>query len=632
MPAEALTTFCFALAIGLGAFLVAGRLRVPAIVPLLLFGMLSGPALLGVVRPTALGTSGLKAIVLGAVLVILFEGSLSLRLPALQAHGGPITRLVTLGALVTWFGATLACRLVLGVGWPVAVLTGAILIVTGPTVVLPLLRNVRPNARLREILRWEGILIDPIGAIAAIVTFDFLLAVHRGGEATIGAAVLDYLWMALDGTLFGALGALVIYGGLRAPKLVPRELVTPFALAVMLAAAAGAETVEHESSLFAAVVAGVLLAALSPPHFGEIERFKGELTTVLLAVLFVLLAASLEPAEMAALGWRGVLFVAALQVVRLVCVLVCTAGTDLRWPERLFLAWLSPRGIVAASVASIFGARLVSEGIAGAETIVPVVFLVILATVTVQGLLARPVGSWLGVLAPPRRNIVIAGATPFSVALARALERAGIETVIIERSPSKARAAEDLGAVVYEGDALAPATYADVDLEATGAYLAATTNDEVNGLAAHLASEIIGAEHVLQLPSGEHSFDLIAHESAAMRSPLAFGERFTLASLDRALRQGARIVVHELAAPETAPALRARLGTDFRPLITIEARTGMPSFVSERGARLPAGRVVGIENLPPALLPDDPASPARPTASASAASSGAGELPAEASA
>jgi NhaP-type Na+/H+ or K+/H+ antiporter len=600
MPADPLTTVCLAMAIGIAAFIVGGRLRIPPIVPLLVFGMAAGPGFLGVVHPDSLGPEVMRSLVLGAVLVILFEGSLSLRMDSFRSHGGPITRLVTIGAAVTWLGSLLACHYVLGVPWRASVIIGAVVVVTGPTVVVPLLRTVRPSAKLREVLRWEGILIDPIGAIAAIVTFEFIQA---GASATIGEAFVDYLLRCGVGVALGVLGGIAIDRGLRSKALVRRELSTPFALAVMLACAVGAEAIAHESSLFTAPVAGVVLAALAPPRLDEIERFNGEATTLLLAVLFTLLAASVDPALMRDLGWGALGLLGVLQLVRIACAIVSTTGTGLSWPERLFIGWMAPRGIVAASVASIFGAKLVASGLPGAEQIVPVTFVVIMGTVIIQGLLARRVGMWLGVLAPPQRNVVIAGATPFGVALALALGEAGIEAVVVDRNARKASWAEDLGALVYEGDVLSPATYADLDLDATGAYLASTSSDKVNGLAAHLASDIIGEEAVMQLPSGEHAFELLQEGSATMRSPLAFGERFTLASLNDALvRAGARIVVREVITPTTAPALRASLGSDFRPLVSIEARTGRPAFVRERGSRLRPGKVVGVEDLPPYLL------------------------------
>lgn len=604
VPTDPLTVMCLALAVGLFAFLLAGRLGIPAIVPLLLFGMASGPWGLGLVRVDTLAQPLLRSTVLGAVLVILFEGSLSLRIEAFRRHGGPITRLVTVGALITWVGATLVCHHVLGLAWRTSLVIGAVLIVTGPTVVIPLLRSVRPNARLREVLRWEGILIDPIGAIAAIVTFEFIIA---GEAASFGPALLDYLGRSAVGLVAGAIGGVLIDRGLRRSALVSRELATPFALGVMLLTSVLAESVAHESSLFAAPVAGVVLAALAPPRLHEIERFNGEVTTILLAVLFTLLAASVDPASLRAIGWRGALgLLLGLQLVRLVSVVASTAGTSLTWRERLFLAWLAPRGIVAASVASIFGTELVRFGLPGAERIVPVTFVVILGTVIIQGLLARRVGQWLGVLAPPQRGVVIAGATPFGVALAKALQRAGLEPVVVDRDPRKIAWAEREGVVVYEGDVLSPATYADIDLENTGVYLAATTSDKVNGLAAQLAREILGEKAVMQLPSGQHTFDLLQSGSAAMRSPLAFGERFTLTALDDALlRGGAEITVREIDRPMTAGALRASQRTDFRPLVVIDARTGRPAFVRSRGVTLPPGKVIGVEKLPPSLLPDD---------------------------
>lgn len=601
-----LLTLGVALTVGVLATLVARRVGVPTIVALLVSGMICGVS--GVVKPETLGEGGLDALVRGAVFIILFEGSLSLQPSAWRAHGGPIASLVTVGASVTWLGSTLAAHYVLGLNWWVATITGAVLIVTGPTVVIPLLRAVRPNARLREILRWEGILIDPIGAIAAVVAFEFVVSaldVGSGESLTMLSAVVVYGWHTLAGILCGVTGGLVINFGLRLPYLVPRDLATPFAFAAMLAAALAAEMWQPEAGIFAAPVAGVCVAMLNPPRLSEIERFNGELTTMLLAVLFVILAADVDPESVWNLGASGLLFLVALQGVRLCSVAVSTIGSALSWRERLFLGWLAPRGIVAASMASVFGAVLASEtALVGADQIVPVTFLVITGTVVVQGLGARFVGRLLGVLAPEARNIVIAGATNFSINLALALQEAGVEVAIVDKNEEKVAMAEGAGILAYAGDVLAPASYHDLDLESTGAYLAATSSDKVNGLAALLASEIIGEDAVLQLPTGIGAFGLAATESMAIRRPLAFGELFTLASLNRILREGARMRCVTTEQALRASELRYQIESDLRPLLAID-RAGHVAFVRERDALLPPGIVIGIEQLPAWALTAD---------------------------
>jgi len=594
---QQLVTLGAALAVGVAAFTIAHRLRVPAIVPLLAAGVIFGPYALGLVVPATLG-AGLKTLILVAVSVILFEGSLSLRLPEYRAHRGPITRLVTLGAVVTWVGATLAARFCFDITWSTALLLGSILIVTGPTVVIPLLRTVRPRANIREILRWEGILIDPIGAIAAVVALDFVLA---GEAATLGGAVFSYLRRAAVGTALGVAAALLIDRALRARNaIVSPDLVNPFALAVVLAAVVGAEVIAPESALFTSTAAGVILANLHPPRLHEIERFKGELTTVLLALLFVVLAARLEPRALADLGAGGALFLLALLAVRGVAVFASTVGAGVTGAERAFMTWMSPRGVVAASVASLFSEYLRERGDPdGGRIVLSAVFLVIGGTVIVQGLLARPVGRLLGVLAPDARGVLIVGAGPFGIALGKALADSGVDVVVLDRSDLKAGLAEGLGLVAYAGDALSPATYADIDLESIGAFLAATPNDEVNALAAGLASETLRVSAVLQLPTGSAAVGA-AGRSAMVRFPLAFGERFTLEALETALEKGARIVARKVETATRAADLRLAVGTDFRPLIVLD-KSRHPGFVRDRGAKVPAGIAVGIEGLPPEL-------------------------------
>lgn len=609
-PGSALFTLGVAALAGMSATVLAARLRVPAIVVLLATGACLGREGLGLVRPDALG-AGLPVLVECAVAVILFEGALSLRVRQFREHSRPIRNLLTIGAAITFAGATLLARLVLGFRWREAAVTGAILIVTGPTVVTPLLRFIRPSRRLAEILRWEGILIDPIGALVGVVVLE--AAVSREG-ATLFAAASSYASTMFAGGAVGAGAALALDFALRRPGLVEDDLRSPLALAVALAAFAGAEWIAADSGLFAATIAGLVIAAREPPGAGEIERFKGTLSSFILAIIFVLLSAIVDLRAVAGLGWRGPLFLAGLVLVRAACVGVSTIASGLSLRERAFLAWLSPRGVVAAAVASAFADVLIEHGQPGGEAVRAAVFFVIVGTVVVQGATARPLARRLGVLAPERNEVLIVGAERFGRALATELGAAGVPVTLVDKNPAKLALLDGPGVRALAADAHDADETATIDRDALAVVLAATPNDEVNALVCGAFAPDLGKDRVSQVPSSRRALERGARH-AATRWSFAFGERLTLEDLDAALAGGGRLRTVEPVAAEPAEALRARLGTPFRPLVEVAAG-GAVALVRGRNALLrPGTRVIGVEAPPdrgerPALDESDEAEPA----------------------
>ncbi len=545
MHADVLLTVGVAAFAGVLAMLVAARFNVPAIVLLLATGAALGKQGAGLVRPDALG-GGLKILVEFAVTVILFEGALSLRANQFRANSRPIRNLLTIGAAVTFLGCTAAAHFVLGFGFTHAVVTGAILIVTGPTVVTPLLRFIRPKPHLAEILRWEGILIDPIGALVAVVVLE--LVVTGGLEhASFLQAARSYAGSMLAGGAVGVAAGLLLDALLRRPELVEEDLRSPLALALAFAAFAGAESIARDSGLFAATAGGLVVAAREPPGLEEIERFKGALTSFVLAVIFVLLAAIVDLRAVAGLGWRGPLFLLALVAVRAACVAVSTAGSGLRLAEKAFLAWLAPRGVVAAAVASLFTEILVARGDPGALQIRAAVFFVIVGTVIVQGATARPLARRLGLLAPERDEVVIVGAERFGRALAAELARAGVRVTLIDKNPAKLGGFEGTPNVrTLAADAHDRDETAAIDRGAVALMIAATPNDEANALVCAAFEPDVGKNRVWQLPASARALAR-GERHAATRWSFAFGERLTLEDLEAALWAGGRLRTVEVA-------------------------------------------------------------------------------------
>ena len=477
--------FALALAAGAGGQVLAHHIGLPAIVPLLALGVLLGPDALGVVEPAALGV-GLFALVELGVGVVLFEGGLGLELRRIRREGRAIQRLITLGAAVTALGGALAASALLGWSWRLALLFGSLVIVTGPTVIGPLLRNVAVRPRLATLLEAEGVLIDPIGAIVASVALQ--VALGAGGHAAMGlGAVGARLGF---GALAGLAGGGLIALALRSPRLVPEGLENLVALGSALALMAACDSVLSQSGVMAVTVAGVVVGNLGTRVGPELREFQGVLTLGLIGLLFVLLAADVRLADVAALGVPGLLVVATLAlVVRPLGVAVCTRGADLEPRERAFLGWIGPRGIVAAGVASLFAAALEQEGIGGARALRALVFLTVALTVLVQGATAWLVAGALGVRLPARDGVAILGANDLALALAEVLRGGGRRVTLLDANPQHCRAAEERGFSVTFGNALEPSTLARARLQQAALALGVTPNDQVNSLFAREARD-----------------------------------------------------------------------------------------------------------------------------------------------
>jgi len=471
----------FALALGLGVLgqLIAAHLRTPSIVVLLAIGLLVGPEALGWIEPRALG-GGLLTLVSLSVAVILFEGALNLDLRRLRREGRVIRALVTTGALATWLGAALAARGILGWPWPLAILFGAMVIVTGPTVIGPLVRSLRLRRSVATVLEAEGVLIDPIGAILAALTLEAVLAPDAG---TLAATAFGLLPRLAFGAVAGAVAGWGLAWTLRTRRVVPQGLDSLVVLGTVLAVFALCNAVLSESGILAVVAAGVTLANASTRLPDELREFKGYLTEALIGLLFVLLAADVGLREMLALGAPGFATVAALAlVVRPLGVFACTLGSSLSLRERAFVAWLGPRGIVAAAIASFGAASLEAHGQPGGAELRALVFLVIALSVVVLGGLGPLAARLLGVREPTPDAILLLGADSVGLALARELGSGGRRVVLLDSNPEHCRAAEEAGWPVVFGNALQESTLARAQPEHAAAVVAATSNERVNSL------------------------------------------------------------------------------------------------------------------------------------------------------
>ena len=476
-----------ALGVGMIVQAAARHLRIPGIVLLLATGVALGPDGLGIIRPHDLGV-GLETIVTMSVAVILFEGGLALDIGRLRGEAIPIRRLVTIGGLVTALGGAVAARFIMGWDWRLAVLFGTLVIVTGPTVITPLLRRFKVRRNLDTILAAEGVLIDPIGVIIAVVALEVVLTTS-GPAAAEGLLGLPYRIGV--GIGIGAAGGLVLSLLLGRRRLVPDGFENVFTLGLVLAFVALSDAVVSESGIVAAVASGMVVANMKPRLSRDLQEFKEQLSVMLIGLLFVLLAADVRVADVRALGWPGLATVLALIVlVRPLDVAVSTAGTSLTGRERAFLAWLAPRGIVAAAAASLFAQELASNGLQGGAELRALVFLVIALTVAVSGLTGGLAASVLGVRRPMGTGYAIAGANPIGRALGAALAAAGEDVVLMDQNLAMCRRARAAGLPTLHANVNDEETLVEADVETRRGFIAITPSEGVNVLiAARIAEE-----------------------------------------------------------------------------------------------------------------------------------------------
>ena len=470
---------------GISAQVIAELLKIPSIVLLLLFGILLGPDGLGLLHPQRLGV-GLEVLVALAVAIILFEGGLNLGLRDLERVSASLRNLVTAGVLITLIGGGMAAHWLAEFPWPIAFLYASLVVVTGPTVIGPLLKQVGVERQVGTLLEGEGVLIDPVGAILAVVVLNTILN-SAASPWEIASSLLLRLGI---GTVIGAGGGWLLALFLKRASFLSEDLKSLVVLAGVWGLFCLSQLSRSESGLMAAVVAGMVLRAADIPEERLIRRFKGQLTILCVSVLFILLAADLSLASLLALGWGSVLAVLCLIfAVRPLSVAICTANSGLNWRQKAFVAWISPRGIVSASVASLFAILLTQEGINGGAAIKALVFLTIILTILIQGLTARWVARWLKVTCDEATGAVIIGCNPLGRLIGRLFQAEGESVVLIDTDPEACQQAEAEGLTVFQSSGLNPEVLEEAGIHAMGTFIALTNNGEVNLVLAQRAVE-----------------------------------------------------------------------------------------------------------------------------------------------
>ena len=585
--------------LGMGAQWIAWRLRIPSILLLLVFGFFAGPEWLDLGIADLLPPDILFPLVSISVGLILFEGGLSLRVTEFRSHGRVVTRLVTVGALVTWGLATLAARAFIGLEWDLALLLGAILIVSGPTVVLPLLSHINPMGRTGPILKWEGIAIDPVGATLAVLVFEGL-AFGRLGQAA-GHGLMGLAKTIVIGGGLGVLAGWILVLLIR-KRWIPDQLHSPIAFAMVVAVFSISHALQHESGLLAVTIMGLYAANAKSVSVHHILEFKENLRVLLISGLFLLLASQVHKSDLAHLDLGTFGFLAALVlVVRPLAVLAATWGSKLTTQERIFLAWLCPRGIVAAAVASVFGLNL-ADSHPDAALLVPVTFLVIVGTVVIYGLTAGPLARRMGLAVSNPQGVLLIGAQGWARDLAAALQEEGIPVFLVDANRRNVSAARLAGLPAQQGNALSEHFEEALALPGIGRVLALTPNDEVNTLVSLNFQHRFGRSETYQLVA-----DTVPRKDAVAPTPSRGGRRLFREDADffdlskRATR--GRIRVTALTDQFSLEAFRAHHEERALELFAIEEDGTLRIATVEAPLRVGAGsRIV-------AIVDDDPGTP-----------------------
>lgn len=540
---------------------IAWRLRLPSILLLLSVGLLAGPVT-GILDPDALLGELLLPLVSLSVAIILYEGGLSLRLRELREVGSLVRNLCTLGVAVTWAGSTAAAHYVFDVPWSFSLLVGALFIVTGPTVIGPMLRQIRPTGGVGPILKWEGIVTDPLGVMIAVLIFESLA--HGGGGA--GTLKGIALTVGLGGLVGVAAAAAFVL--LLQRHLIPDHLQNAASLMFVFLVFGLCDAAQPESGLFAVTVMGLTMANQRRVGVRHIIEFKESLQLLLLAAVFIILAARVERELLEEISWRHGVFLALLiLVVRPAAILASSLGTRVPWNERVFLCFVAPRGIVSAALASILALQLDAVGVDDAAMLIPLTFFVIIATVLFYGLTAPLAAKWLGLASTATRGLLLLGAQDWARDLAKVLVSAGAKVVLLDSNRRHVAKSKIEGLDARAMNALTEGAFDDLDLSGAGIFLALTSNDEVNALACARMEEDFGRSGVFQLVAEQESQGGAELDAGGRR---LFGDEVTYKVIARHFLEGWSFKVTSLSEEFTLDDYRNHYGDRAIPLFVIE--------------------------------------------------------------
>jgi len=505
--------------LGIIAQWFAWRLKLPAILPLILIGILVGPIATlytedgsKLIEPVWNGEKGLFPgeglyyFLSLAISIILFEGGLTLKRSEIRNVGPVITKLITVGTIVTFFAGGVTVHFLFDLSWQISFLFSSLIIVTGPTVITPILRNIPLKKDISAVLKWEGILIDPIGALVAVLVFEFISVGE--GQAYTKTALIDFGKILLFGSTFGFAFAHALAFVIR-KKYVPHYLLNVVSLSVVLLVFVQSDIMAHESGLLAVVVMGMVMGNMDLPNLKELLYFKESLSVLLISILFILLAANINISDMELIyNWSSaILFLVIVFVIRPLGVFLSTRGSSLKFKEKLFIGWVGPRGIVAAGIASLFGSKLLQKGEPGAEYITPLVFMIVLGTVLLNATTARYFAKMVGVFLKHSEGILIVGASKMSRLIGNYLKKNNKHVVLIDNNQANIDQAKKLGLEAMVANIFSDTLTDNIELNDMGYLMALTGNSEINDYAINKLRDQFGENGSFRLVSSEEMDD-----------------------------------------------------------------------------------------------------------------------------
>lgn len=571
------------LALGIGAQWLAWYLKQPSILFLLLIGILVGPVLHYFDPDVVLGELMFPFISLG-VAIILFEGSLTLEFDEIKQHGKVVQMLVSVGVLITIAIVALSTYILFDVDPLIALLFGSLVCVTGPTVIVPLLRSVRPNKTISNILKWEGIIIDPIGAIAVVLVYEYIIS---GGEAN---SILLFGKIVILATILGLVGAYVLAFLMRR-HMIPEFLRNVFTLAYVLLLFTVSNHLEHESGLLTVTVLGVALANWPKFPRDNILEFNESLTVLLISVLFIVLAARVELVSLMNVGFAGLVLLAIVMfIARPLAVWASSIGSNLKTSEKLMISWIGPRGIVAAAISSLFAIRLQEYDIQGVELLVPLVFMVIIGTVLIQGLGAKMVGSLLGVREPATNGILIVGSNPIALLLATSLKDQGFDVVVAHNNYTNIAKARMSGLRTYFGNPVSDHADHHLDLIGIGHLFAMSMDKELNTLSEIHYRHEFGEQKIYRLKFSDEKVKSERDDKQGnYSSQWLFGKDVTYTKMASMLSKKARIKITNITDSYSFTQYKAD-NKQFVPLYTLDKEGKLQVITDQFDGDIPRDR------------------------------------------
>jgi len=552
----------------------AWKTHVPAIVFLLVFGFVLGP-ITNVVQPEALMGDLLKPAVGAAVAIILFEGSLHLKFKDIREVQPTILRIILLGAPLGWFMISAAAHYVAGISWPVAMTLGGILIVTGPTVIMPMLRHARVNQRVGSVLKWEGIINDPLGVIIAVLVYEYFHFSGKGvTEDTLfyGSLALMIIGISVFSYLFGRFSAYILERGW-----IPEYLKAPFLFATVLTIFTICDVMLHETGLIAVTIYGMTLANNHVSSIEEIKRFKETITLLLISGVFIILTANLDPSLLKEIDIYGIAFVAlVIFVIRPLTVFISSIGANFSFKERLIVGWIAPRGVVCAAISGVMGLLLVEAGYEDGSKLLPLAFGIVLLTVVLHGLTFKPLAQMLGLTSTVSNGVMIVGAQEWTIQLAETLMEKDVPVLIVDSNWHRLKPARQAKIPVYYGEVLSEETEMNLEIASYGTLLAATDNTPYNAFVCNAMAQEMGRESVFQVSFDEQGGPEHKKVPSTMRGRLFVEREINYYDWWHKFRNGWRFKATRVSAEKTESDI-TNLSED-RIKIGVISKTGVLTF------------------------------------------------------